>query len=272
MPGSVAVIPRVSLPRERRMITLEVRRCQPVSPGFTAVTLGGPGIRHLVPGGPDQAVRLFFPREGQTEVRMPTASNEAWMAQVMLMPKSVRPWVRNLTIRSLRPAEQELDIEFALHGDSPMTSWVRRVRPGDRAGIFDLGSMYRPPEHARGRLLVGDESALPAILSILDSDPSPPPTEVFVEVARAHDIRSLPVPPGVRVHWLSRDGEDLRPGVRALQAVGDTGLPEGLLYAWVAGESRLATSVRRHLVNDRGVPKRNVSFYGYWRLGRSAPS
>ncbi|MYQ82020.1 MULTISPECIES: siderophore-interacting protein [unclassified Streptomyces] len=272
MPGSVAVIPRVSLPRERRMITLEVRRCQPVSPGFTAVTLGGPGIRHLVPGGPDQAVRLFFPRKGQTEVRMPTASNEAWMAQVLLMPKSVRPWVRNLTIRSLRPVEQELDIEFALHGDSPMTSWVRRVRPGDRAGIFDLGSMYRPPEHARGRLLVGDESALPAILSILDSDPSPPPTEVFVEVARAHDIRSLPVPPGVRVHWLSRDGEDLRPGVRALQAVGDTGLPEGLLYAWVAGESRLATSVRRHLVNDRSVPRRDVSFYGYWRLGRSAPS
>ncbi|AKG41892.1 siderophore-interacting protein [Streptomyces xiamenensis] len=253
------------------MITLEVRRCRPVSPGFTTVTLGGPGIRHLVPGGRDQAVRLFFPREGQPELRMPTASNEAWMAQVLLMPKATRPWVRNLTIRSLRPVEQELDIEFALHGDSPMTSWVRRVRPGDRAGIFDLGSMYRPPEHARGRLLVGDESALPAILSILDSDPNPPPTEVFVEVASAHDIRSPLTPPGVRVQWLSRDSEALRPGVRVLQAVGDAELPEGPLYAWVAGESRLATSVRRHLVNDRGVPKRNVSFYGYWRLGRSAP-
>ncbi|CAL9424492.1 Vibriobactin utilization protein ViuB [Streptomyces sp. enrichment culture] len=265
------MIPRVTLPRERRMITLEVRRCHPVSPGFATVTLGGVGIRHLVPGGPDQAVRLFFPREGQCDLRMPTASNEAWMAQVLLMPKAARPWVRNLTIRSLRPAEQELDIEFALHGDSPMTSWVRRVRPGDRAGIFDLGTMYRPPDHARGRLLAGDESALPAILSILDSDPSPLPTEVFVEVARARDIRSVSTPPGVRIHWLSRDSESLRPGVRALEAVGDAELPEGPLYAWVAGESRLATGIRRHLVNDRGVPKRDVSFYGYWRLGRSAP-
>ena len=31
------------------------------------------------------------------------------------------------------------------------------------------------------------------------------------------------------------------------------------------------TTVRRHLVNDRGMPKRDISFFGYWRLGRSAP-
>lgn len=263
--------PRVRLPRERMMLTLEVRRCQPVSAGFTTVTLGGPGIRHLVPGEADQAVRPFFPREGQHALRMPTASNEAWMVQVLRMPKETRPWVRTLTVRSLRPAEQELDIEFALHGDSPMTSWVRRVQPGDPAGIFDLGSMYGPPEHTRGRLLVGDETALPAILSILDRDPNPSPTEVFVEVATKHDIRAVPTHPGGRVHWLSRDSESLRPGVRALEAVAGAELPEGPLYAWAAGEAKLATGVRRHLVNDRGIPKRDVSFYGYWRLGRSAP-
>ncbi|MET8557227.1 siderophore-interacting protein [Streptomyces sp. NPDC004959] len=251
------------------MITLEVRGRESLSPGFARVTLGGPGIRHLVPAGADQAVRLFFPREGQSGLRMPTASNEAWMAQVLLMPKASRPWVRNLTIRSLRPEDQELDIEFALHDGSPMTAWVSRVRPGDAAGIFDLGTMYRPPAHARGRLLVGDESALPAILSILDSDPDASPADVFVEVAAAHDIRSVPTPPGVRVHWLSRDDE--RPGVRVLEAVRAAELPEGPFYAWVAGESRLATTVRRHLVGDRGVPKRDVTFCGYWRLGRSSP-
>ncbi|MDI6520339.1 siderophore-interacting protein [Streptomyces coelicoflavus] len=253
------------------MITLEVRRSELITPGFSRVTLGGPGVRDLAPGGADQAVRLFFTREGQSELRMPTASNEAWMVQVMLMPKAARPWVRNLTVRGLRAAEREIDIEFALHGDSPMTSWVRRVRPGDPAGIFDLGTMYRPSEHARGRLLVGDETALPAILSILEKDPDPPPTEVFVEVAATSDVRPVPVPGGVHIHWLSRDDASLRPGARALEAVRDCELPAGPLYAWVAGESQLATGVRRHLVNDRGVPKRDISFYGYWRLGRSAP-
>lgn len=265
------MIPKVHLPESRTMSMLEVRRREFLTPGFASVTLGGPAVRDLTVAGNDQAVRLFFPREGQCALRMPTVSNEAWVAQLMLMPKSVRPWVRNLTIRRVRPAAEEIDIEFALHGDSPMASWVRRARPGDPAGIFDTGTMYRLPEHARGQLLVGDESALPAILSILDGTPPALPTEVYLEVATAADIRSVETPAGTRVHWLSRDDDELRPGALAVDAVRRATLPSGRFYTWVAGESRLATTVRRHLVNDRGVPKRDIVFIGYWRLGRSAP-
>ncbi|WP_406152093.1 siderophore-interacting protein [Streptomyces sp. NBC_01012] len=253
------------------MITLEVRRRAFLTPGFARVTLGGPAVRDLTVAGNDQAVRLFFPREGQTTLRMPTVSNEAWMAQLLLMPKPARPWVRNLTVRRVRPADEEIDIEFALHGDSPMSSWVRRAEPGSPAGIFDMGTTYRLPEHATARLLVGDESALPAILSIIEGAPPSQVTEAYVEVASSADIRPFEAPAGVRIHWLGRDDSRLRPGARALEAVRQASLPAGPFYTWVAGESRLATSVRRHLVNDRGVPKRDISFVGYWRLGRSSP-
>lgn len=254
------------------MITLEVRGRVFLTPGFASVTLGGPGVRDLTAVGNDQAVRLFFPREGQNTLRMPTVSNEAWIAQLMLLPRSVRPWVRNLTIRRVRPADDEIDIEFALHGDTPMASWVRRVVPGDPAGIFDIGTTYRLPEHAQGQLLVGDESALPAVLSILDTTPDALPTEVYLEVARTADFRELDARPGIRVHWLGRDDAGLRPGELLLEAVRRAQLPAGRVHTWVAGESRLVTSVRRHLVNDRGMAKRDISFVGYWRLGRSAPS
>lgn len=293
------MIPRVQLPESRTMITLEVRRREFLTPGFASVTLGGPAVRDLTVAGNDQGVRLFFPREGQTALRMPTLSNEAWIAQLLLLPKSVRPWVRNLTIRRARPADDEIDIEFALHGDSPMASWVRRAEPGDPAGIFDIGTTYRLPGHADGRqdgqlggrpdgrlngrpdgrldgrldgqLLVGDESALPAILSILDGTPPSLVTEVYLEVATAADIRSVDAPAGTRVHWFSRDDEKLRPGTLALDALHRASLPPGRFYTWIAGESRLATAARRHLVNDRGTPKRDISFVGYWRLGRSSP-
>jgi NADPH-dependent ferric siderophore reductase len=265
------VIPKVHLPESRTMITLEVRRREFLTPGFASVTLGGPAVRDLVVAGNDQAVRLFFPREGQTALRMPTVSNEAWMAQLMLVPRSVRPWVRNLTIRGARPADDEIDIEFALHGDSVMSSWVRRAESGDPAGIFDIGTVYRLPEHAQAQLLVGDETALPAILSILEGTPPSLATEVYLEVAATADIRCVEVPAGVRIHWFSRDDEELRPGSLALDAVRRASLPPGRFYAWVAGESRLATTLRRHLVTDRGVPKQDISFVGYWRLGRSAP-
>ncbi|PWV48612.1 siderophore-interacting protein [Nocardiopsis sp. L17-MgMaSL7] len=265
------MIPRVALPESRTMITLEVRRREFLTPGFASVTFGGPAVRDLTVVGNDQAVRLFFPREGQTALRMPTLSNEAWMAQLLVMPKSVRPWVRNMTVRRVRPADDEIDIEFALHGDSPMSAWVRRVGPGDQAGIFDIGTTYRLPEHAEGQLLVGDETALAAILSILDGTPPSLPTEVYLEVASASEIRPVEAPAGVRIHWLRRDTGDLRPGTLALDAVRRASLPSGRFYTWVAGESGMATTVRRHLVNDRGVPKRDISFVGYWRQGRSAP-
>ena len=139
-----------------------------------------------------------------------------------------------------------------------MSTWARRAEPGDPAGIFDLGTTYRRPAHARGQLLVGDDSALPAILTILDSTPPSLPTKVLLTVASPADIR-----PGIDAHWIT--------DTSALDAVRDATLPDGPFYTWIAGESRLATSVRRHLVNDRGVPKRDISFVGYWRLGRSSP-
>ncbi|PRY39695.1 siderophore-interacting protein [Umezawaea tangerina] len=254
------------------MTTLEVRRREALSPGFASLTLGGPALRDLVVAGGDQAVRLFFPRAGQTALRMPTASSEAWMAQVLLMPRSVRPLVRNLTIRRARPADDEIDIEFALHGDSPLSSWVRQARPGDAAGVFDMGTTYRPPAHARWQLLVGDETALPAILAILDQAPPSLAAEVYLEVPTAADVRDVAAPPGVRVRWSNRDGRrGVRPGSLVLEAVRRAVLPPGPVYAWVAGESRLATSVRRHLVGDRAVPKADISFAGYWRHGWSAP-
>ncbi|MFI6743553.1 siderophore-interacting protein [Nonomuraea sp. NPDC050451] len=255
------------------MITLEVVRNTRLSPHFTTVTLGGPALERLRPMGFDQTVRLFFPRDGQIGLRMPTLSNEAWMAQVLLLPKSRRPWVRNYTIRRFRPEAYEVDIEFALHGGtSPASAWALRARPGDPAGIFDMGISYLPPSDAAWHLLVGDESALPAILAILEHAPASLVAEVFLEVPETADIRTdVAHPQGVRIHWLPRDGTATTPGELALETVKRAALPAGRFYTWVAGESRLPTGLRRHLVNDRGTPRGDIAFIGYWRHGRSSP-
>ncbi|MFK0248767.1 siderophore-interacting protein [Amycolatopsis azurea] len=253
------------------MITLEVRERVLLSPNFASVTLGGPALKDLVATGADQTVRLFFPREGQRRLRMPTFSNETWMAELMMLPKSVRPWVRNLTLRRARPADDEIDIEFALHENSPMCDWARGARPGDPAGIFDMGTSYRSPDDVGAQLVVADESALPAALAILDDAPESLVAEVFLEVPTAADIRRYDTTEGVRIHWLSRDDPERRPGTLALEAVQRAALPPGRFYTWVAGESRLATSLRRHLVSERGAAKADISFAGYWRHGWSSP-
>ncbi|RDG38767.1 siderophore-interacting protein [Streptomyces corynorhini] len=266
------MLPKVRAPESRRMITLEVRRNTRLTPGFSTVTLGGPDLAHLEPMGFDQTVRLFFPRAGQDRLTMPTLSNEAWMAQVLLLPKSRRPWVRNYTVRRFRPELGEVDIEFALHETGPASAWARGAGPGDPAGIFDMGVSYLPPADAEWQLLAGDESAVPAILAILEHAPASLVADVFLEVASGEDVRTdITAPDGVEVRWLARDDPAARPGALALEAVRESSPRPGRSYTWVAGESALATGVRRHLVRDRGVPKADVAFYGYWRHGRSSP-
>ena len=39
------------------------------------------------------------------------------------------------------------------------------------------------------------------------------------------------------------------------------------LYAWIAGESGVVTTLRRHLVREVGLARHQVAFMGYWRKG-----
>ncbi|MFG2590247.1 siderophore-interacting protein [Streptomyces sp. NPDC048438] len=107
---------------------------------------------------------------------------------------------------------------------------------------------------------------------MLEGAPASLVAEVFLEVPETADIREdVEAPEGVRVHWLARDGSDGPPGRLALDAVKAATLPSGRSYTWAAGESGPVTGVRRHLVRDRGVPRSDVAFHGYWRHGRSSP-
>lgn len=47
----------------------------------------------------------------------------------------------------------------------------------------------------------------------------------------------------------------------------DEPLDDNDIYAWIAGESRAVTTIRRHLVREAGIDRRHVAFMGYWREG-----
>ncbi len=143
----------------------------------------------------------------------------------------------------------------------------------DQAGrlFFAEGHSYTPAPGAVWQLLVGDESALPAILAILEQSAANLPAEVFLEVPSSEDIRSdITAPPGSVIRWLPRTDAGAKPGALALDAVKQARLPDGPFYAWTAGESSMATGIRRHLVSERYVPKFDISFRGYFSYGRAS--
>ena len=265
-------------PAEPHILHAQVAASKQVSPNFIRVTVGGDDLNRFVPMGYDQWFRMFIKRPGQTELRLPTQTSKLWYAQYLMMGKDTRPTVRNYTVREFRPAGSglfgpgpEMDIDFVAHGDSsPASAFATHAAPGEELAMLDEGLIYNPPPEAPWQLLVGDESALPAIVGVLRSAPRDLKGHAFIEIPHADDAQEVDAPHGVDVHWLTRPDPHGVPGQFALQTVTAATLPDEPGYAFVVGEQQLATGLRRHLVNERKWPKENVSFTGFWRVGKAA--
>ncbi|WP_036505931.1 siderophore-interacting protein [Nocardia aobensis] len=264
-------------PEERRILTAEVLANKRISPNFVRVTLGGAGLAEFTPMGFDQWFRLFLPRDG--ELRLPSAASNLWYAQWLMMSKEHRPVVRNYTVREFRPAGRgefgetaELDIDFAMHGEhTPACGWAANTTPGTAVGLLDEGIMYQPPHHCSWSLLAGDESALPAIAGILRSAPRDLRGAAYLEITHPDDAQDLGEPEGVVVNWLVRGDPEAEIGSLALAAARAGDIAASGVYAFVAGEQKLASGLRRYLANERGIAKADITFTGYWRFGKSAP-
>jgi len=250
-----------------------------ISANFVRVTLGG--LEGLEVRGADHWCRLFFTREGQDVLALPTSTTElGWYLQYLATPKSRRPWVRAYTVRDARPASGEVDIDFVIHGRhdggiGPAAQFALDAKPGDRVGFLDQGVGFTPDHPHDWTLLIGDETALPAIAGICRALPATSRGVAIIEIPTRDDRQLFDAPDGMEITWIVRDESDAplgRPGELALDALTTAVLPDGVVHAHSIGESGLATGARRHLVQERGVPKRNVDFVGYWRQGRAATS
>ncbi|WP_047870828.1 siderophore-interacting protein, partial [Nocardiopsis sp. RV163] len=174
---------RVEQPGHRAMIRARVVRTERLSKHFVTVTLGGPGLADFAFLGRDQFVRLFLPRAGQDRLHMPADAGKRWFEQLRAMPPGRQPHVRSYSVRRFDPEALEMDIEFVDHGDAgPASAWASAAVPGDEAGMLADGVYYLPPEEADWHLLVGDESAVPALLSILEQAPHHLRGQAYLEV------------------------------------------------------------------------------------------
>lgn len=250
---------------ETGVLTAEVVRAERISPHFVRLTLGGEGLagwRHL---GFDQWFRLAVPTSDDT--RFDNLSDRYDMGgylKYLVLPRATRPVIRNYTVREFRADAAELDVDFVVHGTEGVAGpWAEGLPVGAEVGLIDQGCGYRELD-ADWTLLVGDESALPAVAGILRDLPREARGHAIIEVPDLADRQEVGAPDGVTVHWIVREHHE-KPGARALEHLRGLDFPEGAVNAFAAGESALATGARRHLVNERGVPKANVTFCGYWK-------
>lgn len=294
-----------------RTFRTTVARITALSPHFTRITLKGDDLEHFGTDGLDQRIKLIIPfADGSvTDVgQFDEAQNMTeWYRRWRELPDERRNPIRTYTIRSPRPDAREIDIDFVLHGtEGPASAWATAARVGDPLPVVGPdsrsdergGGIEWRPGAATSVLIAGDETAAPAISSIVESLPADAVGEVCIEVPTEADALDLAAPDGVNVRWLARGGG--AHGVRLSAAVHEWGVRRGTRgtasteslaepgadevlwevpdavdggeYAWLAGEAGTITALRRHLVRDLGIDRRRIAFMGYWREGRAEAS
>lgn len=177
---------------------------------------------------------------------------------------------RSYTVRNWEPESLRLTLDFFVHGDTGFAGpWAARAKVGDHLEMMGPGGAYAPDPDAGWHLMVGDDSALPAIAASLRRVPAGVPVVAVLEVDGPEHQQPLDSPGELRVIWIHRTGGPGEAPALQLEAVEALSLPEGRGHAFVHGEATAVRLIRRHLVLDRGLPVESLSASGYWKLRRT---
>ena len=265
----MAMYPRL-MPTHPRMFTADVVHTERVSPSFQRVTVASAELTDFDWRGLDHWFRLFFPLQPGVPLQLPEVKGRQWWKSYLAIPEHQRPHCSNYTVTGYRQLDgvAELDIDVVLHWHdgalSGVAAWAVNAEPGSPMGLLDQGVLFDPPSDTDAYVLVGDESGLPALRGILRDLPSDAVGTAIIEVPAEGDVTVLEAPQGVQVQWMPRDLTGDLVGRRALAALEQCQVAQPNAYAFVVGESGLATQGRRTL-HRAGVPKNRIAFSGFWR-------
>ena len=288
---------------------VRVRTVTDLTPNMRRFTVTGESLERYGDPGYDQRIKVVFPNSSGSLESMPTGPD--WYSTWRELDPETRPPFRTYTTRAVRREALEVDVDMVVHDvRGPASRWIRDAVVGDDLMIVatsvddeppHLGIDFVPPAAVGHYLLVGDETAAPAIAVILEQLPADARGAVIVELPEDDDASYLPNHPGFTRYIAGRgDGPrhahlertvrevlpDLCPAGRGSEVAevdidedllwevprtrkGGAALKSAPLYAWLAGEAGVIKSLRRFLVSEHGVDRRAVAFMGYWRLGRA---
>lgn len=200
------------------------------------LTFEGVGLRELVVPDPAASVRLLVPSPAAgDDLELPE-----WNGNEFLLADGSRPALRTFTPLRVDNDAGRLDLEIVRHAGGAVSGWAERARPGAEAAISGPGRGYEIDVTATRFILLGDETAVPAIGQL---------------------VTVLSATATVEVH-IAAAGADLVAAARSLGPLDDT------TRVWAAGEAAAMQAIRRHLFEALGVPRSHATVRGYWKPAR----
>ncbi|WP_404474600.1 siderophore-interacting protein [Microbacterium aerolatum] len=250
---------------QRPQIVLEVIERIRLTPHLVRIVAGGPGMSAVEDNGFADAYTkmLFAPAEAGIT---PPYDMDRLREE---LPIELLPTRRTYSIRRFDLDAGRIWIDFVTHGDEGIAGpWAANAKPGDPVVLGGIGGGYAPDVAADWHLLVGDESAIPAISSALEAMPADAAGIALLEVQDESEQLELTAPAGVELRWLHRGEKTAGTTDLLIDAVRALEWQPGRVQVFAHGERGAMKQLRPHLTDERGVDRTQLSLSAYWAYGR----
>ncbi|EJB07956.1 NADPH-dependent ferric siderophore reductase [Rhizobium sp. BK619] len=228
---------------ETRRRTLTVESVIDITPGMRRITSSGGDLADFTSLAPDDHIKIFVPAADGGEER------------------------RDYTPRRYDNAARSLTIDFALHEAGPVTQWAIGARPGDRLEIGGPRGSAVVSKAVTRWLLIGDETALPAIGRRIEESAAGTAITAIAAVTGPLEEQSFETRADLDVHWAHRPLSEATAAAALLKLLSTIDIkPE--TFVWVAAEASVTRDIRAHLL-ERGYPLSWIKASGYWVFGKA---
>jgi NADPH-dependent ferric siderophore reductase len=240
--SSVPKIERVRHELKRR--TLTVSNVEKITPGMLRIELAGEDLADFVSLAPDDHIKVLVPGPGEEMVR------------------------RDYTPRRYDTDARTLVIDFAIHEAGPVTQWALGARPGDSLEIGGPRGSAVISDDVKNWLLVGDETALPAIGRRIEEAGSDVRITAVMAVADAAEHQILQTDAQLETHWAHRPLSEATDASALMAVLQSVELAPGT-FVWIAAEASVTRALRTYFVEERGYPLSWIKASGYWVKGKA---
>ncbi|PZW37873.1 NADPH-dependent ferric siderophore reductase [Humitalea rosea] len=231
--------------RETRRRWLTVASVERLTPRMLRIGFVSPELGDFTSASPDDHIKLFFPAGAE------------------------KPPMRDFTPRAFDPAGGTLVVDFALHEAGPAMQWAMAAEIGQRLEIGGPRGSMIVPDDFDWYLLIGDETALPAIGRRVEELRPGVPVTTAVVIADAGERQVFAAKADWTPLWATRDSASGDDAALLIAALAAHPLPPGDGFVWIAAEATVARALRSHLIEERQHPAQWLKASGYWKRGQA---
>jgi len=206
---------------------------------FSAFGRPGAGLHFRLLFGPDGAGWPSLDKRGLTH----------W-------PDGAASWHRPpYTVRALGPEADWMDIDVVLHPGGRVTDWVQAVSSGTEIALHGPNGSAQPD--ARWLGLIGDETALPVIVRMIEGAPAGTKGKAIILVRDIADAQPVQSAADIDIAW------DIMGRTDPVTRLHDLDPPDDGYHIFFAAERQQASRARQ-VYKELGFSSRHAKAASYW--------